>query len=87
MPWQRRGASSISVSVLGSGFMGIGFDNSEAEDTLRSGVDMATALGSFFLCDRLPVLVRWGVAVATVEAAERTDGVAGVEEVGCGGGA
>lgn len=74
LPWERTGASGMGVSfVLGSGLMGIGV---EAVETLRRGVGAATALGSFFLCDRVPLLVRCGTAVP---GAARGVGLTGVE--------
>lgn len=59
--------------VLGSALMGAGV---EAVETFRRGVGAATALGSFFLCDRVPLLVRCGTAVP---GAARGTGRAGVE--------
>lgn len=50
-------------------------------ETCRSGVGVKTTLlaGGFFLCDRVPLLVRCGIAVP---GAARTVRVAGVETGG-----
>ena len=66
----RAGASGIGTSS--SDFIGV--EIWERDETFRSGVG-AAAFGSFFLCERLPVLVRLGVEVPE---AERTAGVAGI---------
>lgn len=58
---ERVGASSIAVSD--SDLMGAGVEARETLDTFRRGVGAGPAVGSFFLCERLPVLVRWGVDV------------------------
>lgn len=73
----RAGASGIGTSS--SDFIGV--ETWERDETFRSGVG-AVVFGSFFLCERLPVLVRLGVEVPEVE---RTAGVAGMmgwEDVG-----
>jgi hypothetical protein len=57
-PCDSRGASSIGISWLGSDFMGRGVDDWDAVETLRSGVGVETAFGSFFLWERVPLLVR-----------------------------
>lgn len=82
LPWERTGASGIGVSffVLGSAFMGASVDV-DAVETLRRGVGAATALGTFFLCDRVPLLVRCGTAVP---GAARGTGLTGVA-TGCDG--
>jgi hypothetical protein len=62
-----------------------GVEDWEAVETLRRGVDVDTALGSFFLWERVPLLVRLGAAVVAgtaVLGVARTAGVAGVETTG-----
>ena len=63
--------------MLGSAFIGTGV---ETEETLRKGVGVATAFGTFFLCDRVPLLVRCGTAVP---GAARGTGVLTGVETGC----
>jgi hypothetical protein len=48
-PWESRGASGMGISWLDSDFMGRGVEDWEAVETLRRGVGVETALGSFFL--------------------------------------
>jgi len=65
--------------------MSRGVEDWEAVETLRRGVDVDTALGSFFLWERVPLLVRLGAAVVAgtaVLGVARTAGVAGVETTG-----
>ena len=59
------GVSSSDFRVWGGGWEGV--------ETFRRGVD-ADAFGSFFLWERLPMLVRFGVEVPE----ERTASVAGM---------
>jgi len=63
------------MEVSSSDFMG------EENETWRRGVG-AGAFGSFFLCERLPVLVRFGVDVPEEERAAGVAGRVGWEEVG-----
>jgi hypothetical protein len=73
------------MSWPGSDFMCRGVEDWEAVETLRRGVDVDTALGSFFLWERVPLLVRLGAAVVAgtaVLGVARTAGVAGVETTG-----
>jgi len=65
------GASGMGVST-GSALTGVGV---AAEEERRSSSE-----GSFFLCERLSVLVRRGAATA---GEARDTGVAGWEETGC----
>jgi len=74
MSWKRdsveveeEGASVMTVS--GSGFM-------VSVEDWRRGVGVETAFGSFFLCDRLPVLALLGVDVLVLGPARET-GVGG----------
>lgn len=48
----------------------------DALDTLRRGVGVDTAFGSFFLCDRVPLLVRCGAAEPGVPRAAGVFGIA-----------
>lgn len=45
-------------------------------ETWRRGVGVDTALGSFFLCERVPLLVRCGAAEPGVERIAGVDGIA-----------
>ncbi len=77
-PWESTGASGMGVSTrLGSDLMTAGVD--VTVETRRRGVDAETAFGSFLLCDRVPLLVRFGV---DVPGAALTIGVVGVVEEG-----
>lgn len=50
LPWESKGASGMGTSRLpGSDFMGSGVEELEAVETLRRGVGVEVALGSFFL--------------------------------------
>lgn len=83
-PCESKGASGMEMSsVLASDFMGTGVEDCEAVETLRRGVGMGAAWGSFFLWERVPLLVKL-VAVATVLGVARMMGVAGVDDTGCG---
>ncbi len=73
------------MSWPGSAFIGRGVEDWEAVETLRRGVGIDTALVSFFLWERVPLLVRLGaaaVAGTTVFGEARTTGVAGFETTG-----
>lgn len=77
----RMATSGMSTSMAGSVFTVA--KTCEAEETFRKGVDVETALGSFFLCERVPLLVRCGVGVPDVV---RAAGVAGDGATGLDGG-
>jgi hypothetical protein len=65
--------------------MGSGVEDWEAVETLRRGVGVDTAFGSFFLWERVPLLVRLvaaAVAGTVVFGVARTAGVVGVEMTG-----
>lgn len=65
--------------MLVSGLMAAGVGVDMAVETRRRGVGVETALGSFFLWERVPLLVRCGVAVP---GAARGVGATGVETEG-----
>ena len=67
----RAGASSVGVSSSDFIFWGAIW---EGVETFRRGVG-AEAFGSFFLCERLPMWVKFGVEVPEEE---RTAGVVGM---------
>jgi hypothetical protein len=75
----------MGISWPGSDFTSRGVEDWEAVETLRRGVGVDTAPWSFFLWERVPLLVTLGaaaVAGTTVFGEARTAGVAGVETTG-----
>jgi hypothetical protein len=61
-PNDRVGASGLGIS-FNSDLTGIGVDGVE---TPRRGVGLGTSFGSFFLCERFPMLVRWDAVAGIV---------------------
>lgn len=77
MPSARTGASAICTSaVLDSAFTAAGVLICDALETLRRGVGVETAFGSFFLCERVPLLVRCDAAELGVLRAVGVFGIA-----------